>query len=117
MKMIALPVLALALMGAAEDTPPVPKGAAQPAPLAATPAPPSPEQCRDRITQAREAAGKPPLIDRGNAAPEKPPLIYALDKRVEGCSAMVMLGDPSDIRPLPARPDGPARIVPLGAGK
>lgn len=73
---------------------------------------PSDAECRDRITQAREAAGKPPLLDREPASPDKPYHIYAVDRRQDGCAVMVMKGDPADIRPLPAAPDGPMLVMP-----
>ncbi|KPF65439.1 hypothetical protein IP79_03055 [Porphyrobacter sp. AAP60] len=76
---------------------------------------PSDEECRDRITQAREAAGKPPLLDREPASPEKPYHIYAVDRRQDGCAVMVMKGDPADIRPLPSAPDGPIVVTPAGS--
>jgi hypothetical protein len=73
--------------------------------------------CGDTITQAREEAGKPPLLDREPASPDKPQLIYAVDKRVDGCDVMVMKGDPADMRPLPKAADGPPVIVPLNEGR
>jgi hypothetical protein len=56
--------------------------------------------CRDRIQEVRRELGKPEL--RRDAAPEAPLLIAAVDKRIGGCSVMVMRNDTSDIRPLPA---------------
>ncbi len=73
---------------------------------------PSDEECRDRITQAREAAGKHPLLDREPASPDKPYHIYAVDRRQDGCAVMVMKGDPADIRPLPTAPEGPIVVIP-----
>ncbi len=76
---------------------------------------PSSEECRDRITRAREAFGKPPMLEREPASPDKPHLIYAVDRRQDGCSVMVMKGDPDDIRQLPGKMEGslliPARDV------
>ena len=73
---------------------------------------PSDKECRDRITQARESAGKPPLLDRAPASPDNPHHIYAVDRRQDGCSVMVMKGDPADIRPLPEAADGPIVLTP-----
>jgi hypothetical protein len=56
--------------------------------------------CRDRIQEVRRELGKPAL-DR-DAAPQDPLFIAAVDKRIDGCSVMVMRNDTSDIRPLPA---------------
>lgn len=112
MKLIVFPLAALAsVTAAAERTPPPPSG-----PDAAIrelrPFEPSEQQCRDRITVAREAAGKPPLLEREPASPEKPYHIYAVDKRVDGCAVMVMHGDVNDIRPLPAPPESPILLMP-----
>lgn len=75
------------------------------------------QNCRDTISQARQEAGKPPLLDREPASPDKPYHIYAVDRRQDGCAVMVMKGDPSDIRPLPVAPDGPLMLMPLGSGR
>lgn len=115
MRNLALALSALALIGAAEPPPsapgPVPEIRELP------PFGPSPEQCRDRITETREAAGKPPLLDRGPASPDKPHRIYAVDKRIDGCAVMVMHGDVTDVRPLPEPPKRAGDIIlltPLG---
>jgi len=65
------------------------------------------EECRNRITHAREASGQTPLLEREPASPERPYAIYAVHREQDGCSVMVMMGDSDDIRPLPsAAPDG-----------
>ena len=85
-------------------------------------------ECRDRIHDAREASGQPPLpelapqgpealpgtplLDRQPASPDRPQAIYAVDRRQDGCSVMVMMGDPDDIRPLPLPADRFARMIP-----
>ena len=111
---ITLPLAALALVTAAEaprtaDLAPQAQAAT---PLAQTFAP-FDRPCRDVITQAQQQAGKPPLLDREPASPDKPYHIYAVDRREAGCSVMVIAGNPADIRPLPAPPDGPMRVMPL----
>lgn len=111
MLVVLLPLSAFALLGAAEPDPPK-AGPALRSPEIDVISP-SPEQCRDRITNARDATGKPRLLDRAPASPDKPYRIYAVDKRINGCTVMVMHDDVTDIRPLPALPDAPARIVPL----
>ena len=115
MRFLALPLSALALIGAAEPYAPPP--APVPAIREIAPLAPSPEQCRDRITQTREAAGKPPLLDRGPASPDKPYRIYAVDKRIDGCAVMVMHGDVNDVRPVPERPKGVGGVIPLMPAK
>lgn len=71
------------------------------------------QKCRDTITQAREATGQPPLLQREPASPDKPQAIYAVDRRQDGCSVMVMMGDREDIRPLPLPADGAVRVLPV----
>jgi hypothetical protein len=64
--------------------------------------------CRDRVHQVRRELGKPEL---GREAPAGDPLfIAAVDKRIGACSVLVMRGDTSDIRPLPA--PGEHRLMP-----
>lgn len=77
----------------------------------------NPEACRDHITEARDATGQPPLLQRERASPDKPHAIYAVDRQQDGCSVMVMMGDREDIRPLPDAPDGPVRLMPAEAAR
>lgn len=62
--------------------------------------------CRDRIEKVRAAAGKPEL-ERGPADPDKPLLMYAVDKRLDNCGVIVPVADPTDLRqsPEPGRPE------------
>ena len=69
------------------------------------------ENCRDRIELVREERGLPKL-ERDSASPDEALLIAAVDKRVDGCSVMVMRHDTSDIRPLPEFKEGPAQRRP-----
>lgn len=70
-----------------------------------------PSVCRDKIEQARAANGQPPLFEREPASPNKPYRIYAVDRRQDGCSVMVIMGNPNDIRPLPERAEGPTFVL------
>ncbi len=67
---------------------------------------PDPANCRDRIRKVREDRDFPKL-QRETASPDEPLLIAAVDHRVNGCSALVMKHDTSDIRPLPQVDEGP----------
>lgn len=62
--------------------------------------------CRDRIEQVRAERGLPKL-DRDTATGDEALLIAAVDHRIGGCSVMVMRGDTTDVRPLPAPREGP----------
>jgi hypothetical protein len=68
--------------------------------------------CRDRIEAVRDERGLPKL-NRDKAASDEALLIAAVDRRIGGCSVMVMRNDTSDIRPLPRFQDGPPRLTPL----
>jgi hypothetical protein len=65
--------------------------------------------CRDTIHEVRRDRGLPE-IQRETATPDEPLMIAAVDHRINGCSVMVMHGNTSDVRPLPALPEGPARL-------
>ena len=56
--------------------------------------------CRDRIQEVRRELGKPELPR--DVRPQDSLFIAAVDKRIGGCSVLVMRNDTSDIRPLPA---------------
>lgn len=67
--------------------------------------------CRDRIERVREESGQPKL-DREPASAERPYLIAAVDKRIDGCPVMQMKGNVNDLRPLPALPERRPRMEP-----
>jgi hypothetical protein len=109
---IAFPLLALTLTTGAAAEPP------HTAPAAETVAPAPNSQftvsegrvpCRDTIHAVREERGLPQLR-RETASPDEPLLIAAVDHRINGCSVMVMYDNTSDVRPLPALPEGPPRL-------
>jgi len=110
---IVLPLLALSLpaMALAGDvSPPAGEGYARPTGREFQ-GPPEPANCRDRIHAVREERGLPRL-QRDTASPEEPLFIAAVDKRILGCSVLVMRENLSDVRPLPALPEGPPRLMP-----
>lgn len=99
---VALPLIALLLA----------TGAAAPETVQVEPPPPAiPEMgpvigaegsspvCRDRIQEVRRDLGKPPLDP--DASQQDPLFIAAVDKRIGGCSVLVMRNDTNDMRPLP----------------
>ena len=63
--------------------------------------------CTDRIHLVRQERGLPKL-QRDTATPDEPLLIAAVDKRIDGCSVMVMRGNLADVRPIPEA--GPPRV-------
>lgn len=71
----------------------------------------SPESCADRIERVRDDLAQPRL-DRSPASADKPLLIAAVDKRIDGCAVLQMKGNVNDLRPLPVAPSGPPRLQP-----
>lgn len=65
--------------------------------------------CRDRIQRARDTGGHPQVRSE-TANPDKPLFVAAVDRRIDGCSVMVMRHDTSDIRPLPKVENRPGMI-------
>ena len=94
---VALPLIALlfATGAGAPQTVEV-----QPAPEQAVGSEGTSSVCRDRIQEVRRELGKPAL--ERDASPQDPLFIAAVDRRIGGCSVLVMRNDTSDIRPLPA---------------
>ena len=70
------------------------------------------DECKQTITQVREANSQPSLRREG-AAPEDAEMIAAVDNRIDGCSVMVMHDDTSDVRPVP-EPDDRVELIPAG---
>lgn len=68
------------------------------------------EDCTDRIQTIREESGQLRL-ERQPASPGDPLLIYAVDRREDGCPVLVMAHRPEDIRPVPDASDRP-RLFP-----
>ena len=103
---VIVPLIALLLATGAAAPPtaqmPAPNATPQVLPEGASPV------CRERIQEVRRELGKPEL--QRDAAPQEPLLIAAVDKRIGGCSVMVMRNDTSDFRPLPG--PGEARMMP-----
>jgi hypothetical protein len=110
---IVLPLLALLspAMTLAADTPaPAETESVRPT-VRELKGPPEPANCRDRIHAVREERSLPKL-ERDTASPDEPLFIAAVDKRIGGCSVLVMRQNLSDVRPLPALPQVPPRLMP-----
>lgn len=105
--LLAVPLLASATPPAAIVSLPSYEGPARPWPnLQDTEAK---KYCRERIQQARAAAGQPRL-DRSPASADKPILHYAVDRRIDGCGVLVPVGDPAGMLPPPE--PGPPVVLP-----
>lgn len=66
--------------------------------------------CREKIERVRAETGQPPL--QRDAEPAEPLLIAAVDHRIDGCAAIMMRNDTSDIRPVPPDSEQAARLIP-----
>jgi hypothetical protein len=116
---VALPLVALSLATGAAAEPPAssaPQRVIVPMPLQALSRPAQTRgnrvPCRDTIHEVRETRGLP-----GEAIPPAPgQLIAAVDHRIDGCSVMVMYGNTSDVRPLPAMPNGAPQLQRIPGG-
>ena len=75
---------------------------------------PSPEECRQKIQHIREQTGKPKL-EREPASPDKPVLMYAVDRKIDDCSVIVPVSDPSDFKQAPE--PGPPQLLPAHPDK
>jgi len=95
---VVLPLIALLLTTGAAAPEAVPL---EPTPGAMTAQVDPNAVCRDRIQQVRQERGLPQL-QRDTASSAEPLFIAAVDKRIGGCSVMVMRNDTNDVRPLPA---------------
>lgn len=111
---IALPVIALVLTTGAAPAP-EPVRPVLPTPMLEGPPGPGEAVCRDTIHEVREERGLPELEDK-TANADEPLFIAAVDKRIDGCSMLVMRNDTSDVRPLPALPEGPPRVQRIPGG-
>lgn len=131
MRLIFVPLLACATLASAEEIAKTPPELALEPPKAGVPLampsysapaerwrdlrdalPPSPEECRDRIRQIREQNGQPELR-RETADDEEPLMLWAVDRREDGCSVMVVKDNPDDIRPIP-KTNGEVKLRPAG---
>ncbi len=111
---IVLPLIALVASTGAVPAP-EPALPILPTPMLEGPPGPGEAVCRDIIHEAREERGLPKLAEK-EASADEPLFIAAVDKRLDGCSMLVMRNDTSDIRPLPAMPAAPARLQRIPGG-
>ncbi|MEM6858549.1 MAG: hypothetical protein AAF559_11815 [Pseudomonadota bacterium] len=82
-----------------------------------------PSNCNDRLERAQDKADEAvvvtpgPLLRRGpNTSDSEPLAIYAVHRREGGCAVMVMMGDPTDVRPLPSLRAEDHRLMPADGG-
>ena len=98
---IALSLIALTFATGATAPQAVPP---EPVPGALTARTDQKAACRDRIELVRQERGLP-MLQRDTAKPDETLFIAAVDKRIDGCSVLVMRNNLADVRPLPA-PNG-----------
>ncbi|NVD43781.1 hypothetical protein [Qipengyuania atrilutea] len=69
------------------------------------------QHCERTIEQVR-AERNLPLLRREPASPDKPYLLSAVDKTIDGCPVLVMHSDKSDVRPVPETANEPIGLIP-----
>jgi len=114
MRLLVVPIAAFALMGASDENSPEIVAPSNPEQIdllqdIANPNAECIDQMHEIETQEAQVRIDPrrrflePAEPRGNEF-----LIWAVDRRENGCGVMVMMGDPDDVRQVP-KPIGPAR--------
>ena len=111
MRRVVLPIIALFIATGADvpqtvEVRPAPDAAPLMGPVLGAQG--STSVCRDRNLYVRREVGKPAL--ERDATVQDPLFIAAVDKRIGGCSVLVMRNDTSDFRPLPE--PGEHRLMP-----
>ena len=77
---------------------------------------PTARECLDKIRRVRAESGLPQL-DRRPFSPEEPLFIKAVDQRIDGCPAIVMARDTSDIRPIPEVEENEVTLIPADGSR
>jgi len=117
MRILVVPIAAIALMGANEEPNPEIVAPTSPEPIdlpqdIASADPNCSDQMHEIETQGTQEAQVRIDPPRRFVEPAEPRdnefLIWAVDRRENGCGVMVMMGDPDDVRQVP-KPIGPAR--------
>ena len=103
MKLVLLTISAAALVAPAQQAPDRP---VQPKATIEVLGTPEPADCTGRIDRVRDDLAQPKL-DRTPASAERPLLIAAVDKRIDGCAVLQMHGAVNDLRPVPQSSGGP----------
>ena len=112
MQLIVLP-LTLTLLGATvapEPSPQANSGEPRSAMPELQPDFQSSERCRDRNLPAGDIPGRQPRLERGPATPEMGQIIYAVDRRIDGCSVVLVKSDL--VQQLRERPLSRMRLSP-----
>ena len=110
MQYLALP-LVLALFGASEPPPsPLPLPNAEPSPAIRELRPDflAGDRCRDGRRQTGSNPDWQPRLDRRPANPGTAQMMYAVDRRIDGCSVVMVMGE----QPPPNLPFGRIRLSP-----
>jgi hypothetical protein len=68
-------------------------------------------QCRDGNLPAVDSPNRQPRFERGPATPESGQIIYAVDRRIDGCSVILVKSDTT--RQLRERPFGRLILSPM----
>jgi hypothetical protein len=97
MQLTALPLVALALLNAADAPAPAPTPSQpQTAIREFQPEAPLGKQCRDQSLPTKEEPARQPRLEREPATPGVGQIIYAVERRIDGCSVVVVKYDSAD---------------------
>jgi hypothetical protein len=117
MQPIILPLATLALMGAADQPATPPPADEQVAfPEFTSFAPPG-KRCPDGALPTNEQQARQPRFEREPATPGQGQIIYAVDRRIEGCSVILVKSGPNAIRNMLRPSDRPLPASPPQQGK
>lgn len=118
MQLTALPLSALILLNAA-DAPAQPPLPAVPEAviIELQPFEPPAAACQDNATPTKNEPARQPRFEREPAMPDSGQIIYAVDRRIDGCSVILVKGAARTVRPLPEQSDDPLQAVLPESGK
>lgn len=98
MQLTALPLAALTLLNATAAPPP--PSEPEVAMRVVQPFTPPGSQCRDNALPTNDNPDRQPRFEREPATPDSGQIIYAVDRRIDGCSVIVVKGEPRTNRYL-----------------
>ena len=115
MQLTALPFAALTLLNAAAA--PQPHAEPQVAMQELQPFTPPGSQCRDNALPTHDVPQRQPRFEREPATPDSGQIIYAVDRRIDGCPVVVVKYRATDVQELQRRFDDHMKAAPAEQGK
>lgn len=101
MQLTILPLAALTLLNAADaPAPPPPPAVPEAVIIELRPFVPPGAQCRDNASPTNDEPARQPRFEREPATQDSSQIIYAVERRIDGCSVILVKGATRTIRPL-----------------